>query len=168
MLTLYLIVLFNGGVTMIRRLDKAEICGKIGELLDEAAAAMVDAYCPYSHFQVGAAILTSKCSIYRGSNIENMAFGSTICAERSAICNANAHGERDYLLVAIMAKNGSVPTFEPAAPCGACRQVLYEFARLSGRDTQIIMSDTRMLKVVMYSIIDLLPLNFGSAEFSRL
>ncbi|MFH0798545.1 MAG: cytidine deaminase [Candidatus Woesearchaeota archaeon] len=153
---------------MIRKLRKEEICGNIERLLEEASNAMIDAYCPYSNFRVGAAILTSKGNIYRGANIENLAYGSTICAERSAICNANAHGERDYALVAIIAKNGPSSTIEPVAPCGACRQMLYEFAQLSKRDTQIIMSNTRMTKVVVASINELFPLGFGSTEFSRL
>ncbi|MEK6817151.1 MAG: cytidine deaminase, partial [Nanoarchaeota archaeon] len=117
---------------------------------------------------VGAVILTSRNNIYRGANIENLAYGSTICAERSAICHANAHGERDYLYVAIIAKNGSSSSIEVVAPCGACRQMLYEFAKLSERDTKIIMSNTKRSKVVMASINELLPLGSGSPELAKL
>ncbi len=150
---------------MIKRVEPS---GIIEDLLDAATEAMMDAYCPYSKFSVGAVILTSRNNIYRGANIENLAYGSTICAERSAICHANAHGERDYLYVAIIAKNGSSSSIEVVAPCGACRQMLYEFAKLSERDTKIIMSNTKRSKVVMASINELLPLGSGSPELAKL
>lgn len=152
----------------MRRLKPNEIGGSIEELLEAATDAMTDAYCPYSKFKVGAAILTSKGNTYKGSNIENIAYGSTICAERSAICHANAHGERDYLYVAITAMNGSSSVLDVVAPCGACMQMLYEFAQLYNRDTKIIMSNTKRSKVVMASIRELMPLGFGSEELAKL
>ncbi|MBI2515908.1 MAG: cytidine deaminase [Opitutae bacterium] len=90
----------------------------------EAAArqAAGNAYAPYSGFAVGAAILTSSGKIYSGCNVENASYGLTNCAERTAIFAAAAHGERKLRCVVVY-----TPTPTATAPCGACRQVIYEF-----------------------------------------
>ena len=80
------------------------------------------AYAPYSSFAVGAAVLTKGGSIFAGCNIENVSFGLTICAERSAIAAAVAEGHKDFVAIAVV-----TDLKEPAFPCGACRQVLAEF-----------------------------------------
>lgn len=90
-------------------------------IIKEAINQKENAYCPYSNFKVGAAILTSNGNIYGGCNIENSSFGATICAERSAISNALAHGEKEFLAIAITADKPNI------FPCGICRQVLSEF-----------------------------------------
>ena len=92
-------------------------------LLNEAKKVSVNAYSPYSKYRVGAAILTKEQRIYVGCNVENAAYGDTICAERSAVCNAVANGCRpgDFEAIAI-ASSG-----ENFSPCGSCRQVLQEF-----------------------------------------
>jgi cytidine deaminase len=92
-------------------------------LLAEARAARDAAYAPYSHFSVGAALRTRSGRIFRGCNVENLSFGLTICAERNAVFAAVAAGERDFDAIAIVADSKS-----PVSPCGACRQVLAEFA----------------------------------------
>lgn len=80
------------------------------------------AYAPYSHFAVGAALLASDGRIFTGCNVENISFGLTLCAERSALVAAVAAGCRDFEAIAIVAD-----TNVPISPCGACRQVLAEF-----------------------------------------
>ena len=97
-------------------------------LADAARAACAQAHCPYSRFPVGAAVLTADGSIASGCNVENASFGLTSCAERNAIFRAIADGATS--IVALMLYT---PTAQPAAPCGACRQVIMEF----GRDAQV-------------------------------
>jgi cytidine deaminase len=89
----------------------------------EAEIARAHAYAPYSKFLVGAALLTRGGRIVHGCNVENASFGLSICAERNAVWKAVSEGERDFVAVAVTAgKAGG------ASPCGACRQVLHEFA----------------------------------------
>ena len=92
-------------------------------LIDEAQKARERAYAPYSHFKVGAALLCGDGSIVAGCNIENVSFGLTNCAERTAIFSAVAQGKKDFKALAVWAD-----TKKPIAPCGACRQVLAELA----------------------------------------
>jgi cytidine deaminase len=91
------------------------------ELIQAALNARRDAYAPYSKFAVGAALLTSAGEIVSGVNVENASYGLTICAERSAIFAAVSQGMREFSAIAIATAGGH-------APCGACRQVLNEFA----------------------------------------
>jgi cytidine deaminase len=92
-------------------------------LAEAAIAARELAYAPYSHFQVGAAVLTASGRIFKGANIENAAYPMTICAERVAIFSAYAAGERQIVALAVV-----TPTDDVASPCGACRQVIFELA----------------------------------------
>ena len=80
-------------------------------------------YVPYSKFAVGAAVQCKSGAVFAGSNIENVSYGLTICAERVAIGSAVAAGEREFVAIAVVAD-----TIEPIAPCGACRQFLAEFS----------------------------------------
>ena len=93
------------------------------ELISQARQASEQAYVPYSHYPVGAAAYFSSGKIYSGCNVENASYGLTICAERNAIFQAIAKGERQLESIAIY-----VPTRVFPSPCGACRQVMREFA----------------------------------------
>ena len=90
------------------------------DLINQAIAAQKKAYCPYSHYQVGAALLTKSGKIYTGCNVENASYGLTICAERTAIFKAVSEGEKEIEAIVVATKDGGMP-------CGACRQVLNEF-----------------------------------------
>lgn len=92
-------------------------------LVDLASKAREAAYAPYSHFAVGAALETADGSVFTGCNVENLSFGLTICAERVALGAAVAAGHRQFRCVAIVSDSK-----EPVSPCGACRQMLAEFA----------------------------------------
>jgi homotetrameric cytidine deaminase len=92
-------------------------------LLAEATRALAHSYAPYSHFRVGAALLIEDGSILTGVNVENASYGLTLCAERAAIVNAVSRGYRAFHAIAITCSGD-----EPPYPCGACRQVLHEFA----------------------------------------
>ena len=91
-------------------------------LLKLAASAAKKAYCPYSKFRVGAALLASNGRVFTGCNVENASYGLTICAERAAFAAAVAAGVRKFKAIAIVASGTGIPY-----PCGACRQVMAEF-----------------------------------------
>lgn len=93
------------------------------ELLDRARQAMLKAYVPYSKFRVGAAVMTADGSVYTGCNVENASYGLTNCAERTAIFKAVSEGHTDFEAIAIASEKA------PPWPCGACRQVMSEFAQ---------------------------------------
>jgi cytidine deaminase len=96
----------------------------LARLVTAARAAREKAYAPYSGYKVGAAILTKTGAVFTGANVENATYGATICAERSAICQMIAAGEREPVACAV-ATGGP----RAGSPCGICRQVLREFAR---------------------------------------
>jgi cytidine deaminase len=92
------------------------------DLIRSALKVRLQAYAPYSKFAVGAAVQCKSGALFAGSNIENISYGLTICAERIAIGSAVAAGEREFVAIAVVAD-----TIEPIVPCGACRQFLAEF-----------------------------------------
>ncbi|MDR2901292.1 MAG: cytidine deaminase [Treponema sp.] len=121
----------------------------LDRLFKEAEKAALQSYSPYSHFRVGAALLTEDGKIFTGANVENRSFGLTICAERSAVVSAVSSGEKRFIALAI-----STPDSEtPVGPCGACRQVLSEF--MSG-DAPVRFGGSSGEKVNT-TIADLLP-----------
>ncbi|MDR0472156.1 MAG: cytidine deaminase [Treponema sp.] len=93
------------------------------ELFAKAALAAGNAYCPYSKFRVGAALLAEDGTVITGCNVENRSYGLGICAERAAITKAICEGKRRFIAIAIAAPDSDYPV----GPCGACRQVLSEF-----------------------------------------
>lgn len=123
------------------------------QLIDAAVHARRWAYAPYSHFAVGAAVLTTSGKIYDGVNIENAAYPSGICAERVAVFKAVSEGEHQFPAIAVVTSNA-------VAPCGACRQVLAEF----GLDTIILIADDTGKLIRETSLSDLLPGAFTSKD----
>jgi len=134
------------------------------ELLFEAEKAMETPYNPYSHFYVGAALLSQNGQIITGSNVENAAYGSTICAERAAILRANAMRIRTFDKLAIIARGEGFDTKQVTAPCGSCRQMLFESSQISEKNLEIIMSTTKRDKIIVATIEELLPLAFGPKD----
>ena len=94
------------------------------ELVEKAVEMQKFSYCPYSNFPVGAAILCADGTVFTGCNVESAAYGSTICAERTALLKAVSEGHRDDWVAIAVAGRGE----EFCWPCGSCRQMLYEFA----------------------------------------
>ena len=136
------------------------------KLLQEASIVMEKSYNPYSNFFVGAAVLGDNNKIISGTNIENSAYGSTICAEASALVRAQAEGIKRIKQIALIAKNGSKNLIEPISPCGNCRQIILEFSKKSKIDIEVIMSNTKMDKIIIAKISELLPLAFGPDDLS--
>lgn len=122
------------------------------KLMDMAKKASENSYSPYSHFPVGACVLTESGKTYIGTNVENSSFGATICAERSAIVNAIVNGERKLTAVAIYG-----PKMKRCTPCGICRQVINDFRSDKGVDI-ILEGDDGEIEI--HTIDELLPLGF--------
>lgn len=119
-------------------------------LIRAALEAREKAYAPYSQFAVGAAVVDAHGVIHQGSNIENVSYGLTVCAERVAMWNALSQGVRSFEAMAIASDGG-------LAPCGACRQVMAEFVK----DLPLLLVDASQAKqVVEVSLNELLPLRF--------
>ena len=127
------------------------------QLIQEAIAAMQYSYSPYSHFRVGAALLTKSGKLYRGCNIENAAYTPTNCAERTAFFKAVSEGELEFEAICIVGgKDGRLEEYAP--PCGVCRQVMMEFC---DPETFKIILATDEVHYTEYTLKELLPLGFG-------
>ena len=122
------------------------------ELMQKAVDVSKNSYSPYSKFPVGACILTDKGNTYVGCNFENGSLGMTICAERNAIGNAIANGERKVKAIAIYS-----PNQDNCTPCGVCRQVLHEFCERD-EELEVIVKVGEELKT--YTLAQLLPESF--------
>ena len=126
------------------------------ELMKIARKARQNAYAPYSHFAVGAALLTESDKVYTGCNIENASYGLTCCAERNAIFAAVSAGERRFKMLAVAADSP-----EPVAPCGACRQVIAEFGI-----PLVVMGNLKEATKTM-TAEELLPYGFGQESMNN-
>jgi cytidine deaminase len=120
------------------------------ELVKIARQVQQNAYVPYSHFPVGAALLSARQNVYTGVNVENSSYGLTVCAERNAVFKAISEGETEFEAIAV-AGNAEGFTY----PCGACRQVLAEFAP----QMRVILCDTDN-NIKVYNLSELLPQMF--------
>jgi cytidine deaminase len=119
---------------------------QIHALIEQANAARVHAYAPYSDYPVGAALRTKSGHVYTGVNIENAAYPTGICAERVAVFKAVSEGKFDFEAIAVVTNNGG-------APCGSCRQVLAEF----GLQTQVFIADGSGALLQTATVAELLP-----------
>ncbi len=125
------------------------------ELVDIACQARLKAYSPYSDFCVGAALLCKDGKIYEGANIENMSYGATNCAERTAIFRAIIDGEREFSAIAVVGAKHGEEISDFCAPCGICRQVMSEFC---SSDFEILLYDGKEIKT--YTLSGMLPAAF--------
>jgi cytidine deaminase len=122
-------------------------------LIQSALEARQWAYAPYSHYKVGAALLTASGRVYDGVNVENAAYPNGICAERVAVFKAISEGEREFSAIVVVTTNGG-------SPCGACRQVLSEF----GQDTLVYLADEQGKIYRETTVAGLLPDAFGRED----
>lgn len=136
---------------MERRMDPDNAI--VQDLFERAREARKRAYAPYSEYPVGAALLTRSGKIFVGVNVENAAYPSGICAERSAVFSAVTQGEKAFDTIVVASENGG-------EPCGACRQVLAEF----GMDLLVIASDADGEIQLEAKLKDLYPLAFGPED----
>lgn len=120
-------------------------------LMDRAKEASKMSYSPFSRFAVGAALIAKSGKIYSGCNVENSSFGMTNCAERTAIFKAVSEGEREILAIAIYSPNS-----DNCYPCGACRQVMYEFQG----DNEIIVITEDCGRLDARKLSEFLPFGF--------
>jgi len=140
----------NGaGKGVLRMTDRA--------LADLAYSMLSQSYCPYSKFPVGAALLCADGAVFTGCNIENAAYGSTICAERTALVKAVSEGHRDDLVKLAVVGNSE----DYCWPCGACRQMLWEFAP----DLKLLVGKADQ-SFVEIALSDLLPHGFGAKDLA--
>ena len=139
----------------------ADLCESDRELVQCAVAAAEGAYAPYSCFHVGAALRLKDGTVVLGSNQENMAYPSGLCAERTAVFAASAQRPemRDYETLAIVGRNGEGLLCE-ASPCGACRQVLAEYEQRQGHPMRVVCYLKGGRVRVLPSVASLLPFSF--------
>ena len=130
---------------------------EVDPLVEAARAARLRAIADYSHFLVGAALETADGAIITGCNIENASYGLTICAERVAMFKALSDGHRAFRRIVVVAD-----TAEPTPPCGACRQIMWEFAG----DIEIVLADLQQTRA-RYQLKDLLPHAFDQSFLAR-
>lgn len=123
----------------------------LDQLLVRAQAVRERAYAPYSKYRVGAAVLAASGKIYTGCNVENASYGLTVCAERNAIFKAISEGEREFGAIAVVTANGG-------SPCGACRQVIYEFMQ---PEAPVALGDAGLEHIQQFTVGALLPEGFS-------
>ena len=134
----------------------------IGSLIDTAVGMMDYSYVPYSHFHVGAALLTKGGKVYTGCNIENAAFTPTNCAERTAFFKAVSEGEKEFTAIAVVGGMDKKPD-GPAQPCGVCRQVMMEFC---DPKTFLVIMAAGKDDYRVYTLEEILPMGFGPSNLT--
>ncbi len=139
------------------------------ELVERARRMCHKAYAPYSAFFVGAAILLENGEVVEGSNQENGAYPSGLCAERVAAFAASASHPRTAMQkIAISARSNRMPVHEPVSPCGACRQVLLEYESVQKSPLKVLLATGEGKIIVIDGVKDLLPLSFLGNGLKRL
>lgn len=125
-------------------------------LIERAIEARQRAYAPYSKYRVGAALRTKSGKVFTGVNVENAAYPSSICAERTAVFKAVSEGEREFEVIAVVTENGG-------SPCGGCRQVLAEF----GLDMVVLIADSKGQVAKQTTVGELLPEAFTGQKLAQ-
>lgn len=144
----------------LRECSETDLTPEQRSLVEAAKAMTANAYCPYSHFQVGAAARLADGTVVRGSNQENAAYPSGICAERTVLFAANAnYPDLAVEALAIACFTDGHFTGEPGSPCGACRQVMVETEHRFGRPMEVILYGENNIYIFDHAA-DLLPLVF--------
>ena len=128
------------------------------KLINGALQARELSYCPYSHYAVGACLVSSKGNIYKGCNVENASYGASNCAERTAVFKAVSEGERSIIAIAIAGGPYGNEPDDYAYPCGICRQVLREFSDPEKLKIYVVKSPDDYKE---YTLSSLLPESFG-------
>jgi len=148
-------------------LSEAELTPAEAATWQAARAATDHAYAPYSHFHVGAALLLDDGSMFRGTNQENAAFPSGLCAERTALFGlAASHPERRILGMALAARPAS-GDFVPVTSCGACRQVMAEYEHRQQQAIPLLLPGPNGSIYRFRSLTDLLPFSFSAADLPK-
>lgn len=138
------------------------------QLVDAAKEAVQGSYAPYSHFHVGASVLLEDGTIVKGSNQENVAYPSGLCAERVAIFAASSqYPDKIIKSIAITAHSKDIHVVHPLTPCGACRQVISEYEDKQGEKISILLADANGDVIKLKSSIDLLPLMFKADHLKK-
>ena len=137
-------------------------------LLNQAKKATERAYCPYSNFRVGAAVLLQNNEIVLGSNQENAAYPSGLCAERTAIFSASVQFPNEIIkTIAIAARPKEATDFIAISPCGSCRQAMSEYENKQEKSIRMIMEGENKSIYVVSKISDLLPLKFSKSSLNK-
>lgn len=142
----------------------AEMTPEDQALVAAALDAQKGSYSPYSNFQVGAALRLADGTVVQGANQENAAYPSGLCAERTAMFYANAHyKDVPFESLAIAGSDHGVLCESPASPCGACRQVMAEYQRKSGKPMSVILVGSQRIRK-FWKVDDILPFIFDSLK----
>ena len=151
--------------TTIKIYSPDELSAEEQQLVEAAKEATTRSYAPYSHFHVGAAALLANGEIISGTNQENAAYPSGICAERTTLFYANSqHPQQAVKALAIAARTSEGHWTEtPISPCGACRQVMTETENRFGKPMKVLLCSAQEV-IVIESAKDLLPVSFGSED----
>ncbi|MBC5993301.1 cytidine deaminase [Pontibacter cellulosilyticus] len=143
-------------------LEPNELTDQERKAMDLAQQAASDAYAPYSNFLVGAALVLEDGTMFKGSNQENAAYPSGLCAERTALFAFSAHHPNEKIkLLAVTARRREDASFLPAMPCGACRQVMAEYEHKQGEVIPVLLQGPDGNFYRFKSVADLLPFQFN-------
>jgi cytidine deaminase len=148
---------------MSKRISWSELDRLDRELVERAQEACGRAYAPYSLFAVGAAVRSKSGGIYTAANLENASYGLTICAEASALSAANAAGDFAVEAIAVVGVGirDAAGTSPVVTPCGSCRQIIAEAARLTDTDMRVLCCNGELSSIVLSTSSELLPSAFG-------
>lgn len=142
-------------ISDLKTLSKSDI-----ELIKAAREVAPNAYNKYSQFYVGAAVRTKSGNIYKGTFLDNVSTGLTICAEPAAIMNANTNGDFNVETIAVVGGADINGGDQPVTPCGRCRQIIFEASQVSNKDIIIYSCNMNLTKILISKISELLPFPF--------